>query len=111
MKNIFILLLISISFTLAAQMRAPKMAPIYSEGYFVNQRGDTVRGEIQTNVEDPTTFYNAFAFKAKLSTKPRLYNTQRAKDYGFDDKYFLMISNDGKKLFVEKLAQGRLGFY
>lgn len=87
------------------------MAPIYSEGYFVNQRGDTVRGEIQTNVEDATSFYKEFAFKTKRSTKPRVYNTQRAKAYGFDGKDFVMTNYDGKKLFVKRLALGRLGFY
>jgi hypothetical protein len=91
--------------------KTPKMAPVYSPGYFVNQRGDTVRGDIQTNVDDETLFYHQFAFKPKRSNKSRVYNTQRASAYGVDGKNFVRIEYKGEKFFVERLAQGRLGFY
>jgi hypothetical protein len=94
-----------------AQRNAPKMAPIYTEGYYVSQRSDTVRGEIQINIEDKTTFNKKFAFRANSKMKPRDYDTRRAKAYGFEGREFVMKEYDGERIFVERLAFGRLALY
>jgi len=111
MKNYISVLLVLFTISAIAQRRAPKMAPIYASGYYLTKRGDTIRGQIQTNVDDQTTFYKQFNFKNPRSTKPRVYNTMRAQAYGFDNRNFVMIDYKGTKMFVEKLAHGRLALY
>lgn len=95
----------------AQPRRAPKMAPIYEEGYYVTAKGDTVRGDIQTNPEDETDFYKTFAFRGKGMKKPRPFNSQRVKAYGFGDRHFVAVTMNEEKLFLERLAKGRLKFY
>lgn len=87
------------------------MAPVFSQGYYVNQRNDTVKGEIQVNLEDETEFYKKFFFRAAKTGKPRAFDFRRAKAYGFDNRHFVTIEYDGEKSFVERLVDGRLAFY
>ena len=96
---------------MAQRNRIPKMAPVYADGYYVNMRGDTVKGSIQTNPEDKTRFYTEFAFKPLRATKARVYNSRRAKAYGFDGHHFVSVNYDDEKLFMERLASGRLVVY
>ena len=86
------------------------MAPTFSEGYYINFKGDTLRGEIQNNPEDPTSFYHQFSFK-KGKSKPKMVNAQRTKGYGFDGIDFVAVNIEGEKFFVERLVSGRIKFY
>jgi hypothetical protein len=108
------LLILNVVFTLAvaAQPRKKaKMAPLYAPAYYVSMRGDTVRGNVQINPEDPLQFYHQFAFRIGSARKPRVINPQKAKAYGFDNRDFVMVEVDRKKLYVERLVSGRLKFY
>jgi hypothetical protein len=87
------------------------MAPTFSKGYYVNHKGDTIRGEIQNNPEDETEFYQTFAFRGRGAGKPRAFNGQRIKAYGFDDKHFVSAMIDGERKFLERLTDGRLRFF
>ena len=66
MKNLFLSLLVLGSFSMFAQPakkgKEMKMTPVFSPGYYVNLKGDTVRGEIQTNLEKETNFYISFFY-------------------------------------------------
>jgi hypothetical protein len=112
MKHTLSILFITAMFTCAGQAnRMPKMAPVYEKGYYISQRGDTVRGEIQVNVPDETEFHKQFSFKAKGQAKPRSYNVQRAKAYGYGNRHYVIATIDGEKRFIRRLAKGRLGFF
>lgn len=112
MKTILTLLFIASTFIVNAQARGKaKMLPILTEGYYVNMRNDTVRGKIQMNPENETLFYKEFAFAKGNATKTRVYNSMRVKAYGFDERDFVAVNYDGEKLFLERLATGKLRFY
>lgn len=113
MKKLLSLILVSAALTAVSQpKKAPKMAPVLTPGYYVNSKGDTVRGEVQTNPDDPTDFYVKFGFKpAKGGTKVLPMDSKKAKAYGYEDTHFLLINYDGQDMFVEKLVTGRLNFY
>ena len=111
MKLPLSLLLVFVFSSAFSQARAPKMAPIFADGYYVTHRKDTVRGEVQVNVEDETSIYNEFAFRKKGSSKPRKVGPNVARAYGFTDRNFVLVSSDGKKFFAERLVFGRLAFY
>lgn len=112
MKNLLTILFIASTFIVSAQPRGKaKMMPLMTDGYYVNMRNDTVRGKVQMNPESETSFYKEFAFALAKVKKARVYNSMRAKSYGFDGRDFVAVNYDGEKIFLERLATGKLRFY
>jgi hypothetical protein len=111
MKKLFSMFLVLAAFTAYSQpKKVAKMAPMFTNGYYVGMKGDTVRGEIQTNPEDETDFYKGFFFKAKGAGKPALLGAKKAKSYGFDGKDFGLIPFESGEIYAQYLAKGRLNF-
>ncbi len=111
MKKIFSILLTAASLTAVSQpKKAAKMAPILVPGYYVSLKGDTVKGEIQTNPDDETDFYRGFFFKAAKGGKPTLLGAKKAKAYGFEGKDFAVIPYETGEIYAQYLAKGRLNF-
>ena len=112
MKKILSMILVGAGLVAAAQpKKAPKMAPVLEVGYYLNGKGDTVKGEIQTNPDDELSMYHTFGFKPAKGGKVMPVDTKKAKAYAFGDKQFERIVFDGVELFVEVLAKGRLNLY
>jgi len=112
MKRLLVLLFLASACVLSAQpKKAPKMAPVTAPGYYVGEKNDTVRGEIQTNPEDETSLYRVFAFKPAVGGKLMPVATKKAKAYGFEGKHFVRIAEDDGYKYLERLAEGRLNFY
>ncbi|PBQ33683.1 hypothetical protein CNR22_18495 [Sphingobacteriaceae bacterium] len=113
MKKIILFSFILQALTIAAQSRRPaRMAQVFVNGYYVNVKGDTVKGKVQINPDDEIEFYKQFAFLAPKSKKSKSFTTSsRIKGYGFENRDFVMVDYQGEKLFVERLAMGRLRFY
>jgi len=112
MKKILTLIFLSASAVIIAQpKKAPKMAPVLAEGYYVVAKGDTVKGEVQTNPDDETDLYHKFGFKPKNGGKVMPVDVKKAKAYGYDQRHFEKISYEGEDFYVEVLAKGRLNFF
>ncbi len=112
MKKLLSFVFLAAGLTAAAQpKKAPKMAPILEQGYYVGSKNDTVRGEVQTNPDDETDFYTKFNFRPAKGGKVMPVDSKKAKAYGFGDKHFILIPYDGGNVYVERLAQGRLNFF
>jgi hypothetical protein len=112
MKKLFSLLFIGAALTAASQpKKAPKMAPMLAQGYYVGSKNDTTLGEVQTNPEDETDLYKGFNFKPARGGKVMPITTKKAKAYGFDGKNFILINYDGQDIYVERLATGRINFF
>jgi hypothetical protein len=109
MKAYTIILLSLCYCTIQAQPRKPaRMAALFVPGYYINQKKDTVKGQVQINPDDPTEFYGQFAFISGKTKKPKILNTKNTTAYGFEDRDFVAIDNDGQKVFAERLTSGRL---
>lgn len=112
MKKYLSLFLVCASMLMVAQpKKAPKMAPVFTPGYYVNGKGDTVRGQVQVNPDDATDFYKKFGFKAGNAAKPAFIDPKKAKAYGFDGRHFIFVNYDGEDIYLERLAQGRVNFF
>jgi len=114
MKKLISIFLIGFSVTAFAQPKgkAPKMAPVMVKGYYLNLKGDTVRGEIQSNPDDPTDFYKGFNFRIGSVGKVAPISTKKAKAYGFENRHFVLVPYDAElDVYIETLAKGRLNFY
>lgn len=111
MKKLFSLIFIASAITAVSQpKKAPKMAPVTTTGYYLGNKNDTVRGEVQTNPDEVTDFYHKFGFRPgnKPGAKVAIIDTKKTKGYGFDNRHFTRIPYDGEDVFVEILASGRL---
>ncbi len=112
MKQFFSFLFMAAALTVAAQpKKAPKMAPVLAQGYYVGSKNDTVRGEVQTNPDDETAFYTGFNFKPAKGGKVMPVDSKKAKAYGFDGKHFVLIPNGDVSIYAERLAEGRINFF
>jgi len=111
MKKLFSVILVLTSMAVAAQpKKAPKMAPILSQGYYTTMKGDTVKGEVQVNPDDETDFYHGFNFRPAKGGKVMPVSPKKAKTYGFDGREFAIIPYETGEIYAEFLAKGRLTF-
>ncbi|WP_317897901.1 hypothetical protein [Aurantibacillus circumpalustris] len=111
MKKFLSVILLGAGLTIAAQpKKAPKMAPILAEGYYVNSKNDTVVGNIQANPESETEFYQKFYFQPAKGGKIMPVDPKKAKAYGFDGRHFVLLAS-GDGLYIERLASGRLNLF
>lgn len=112
MKKLLCLLFITGATIMVAQPKKdPKMAATTTPGYYVVAKGDTVKGEVRNNPDDPTEFYASFTFKPSKGGKLMPVSAKKAKAYGFGSKNFVQILDNGTEIYVEVLARGRLNFY
>lgn len=115
MKKLLSILLVASCGCMLAQPKNkdPKMAPILSPGYYVNMKGDTIKGEIQSNpLPDETAFYTGFSFKPMGAGKVAPISTKKAKAYGVEGKNFILVPYSGdQEVYIERLVDGRLKFY
>jgi hypothetical protein len=114
MKKFFSILLIAVTVTVFAQPKgkAPHMAPVMVKGYYTTLKGDTVRGEVQSNPDDPTDIYKGFNFRPGSTGKVAPMSTKKAKGYGFEGRHFILVPYDKEQdVYIEALAKGRLNFY
>jgi len=111
MKKLFSILSIGLALSAVSQpKKAAKMAPMFSSGYYVAMKGDTVKGDIQLNPDDETDFYHGFNFRGARGGKPALIGSKKAKAYGFDGKDFAVIPYEAGDIYAQYLTKGRLNF-
>jgi len=112
MKKLFLVVLALCSVTSFAQPgkkgKEAKMAPSYSPGYYLNLKGDTVKGEVVTNLEEEPMYYITIFFKLKGAAKPTEITTKKAKGYGYDNTHFTMLKMGENDVYLKYLERGRL---
>src|SRR3954470_1771783 len=112
MKKLLSIIFAASAFVAVAQpKKAPKMAPMLSEGYYVTAKNDTIRGEIQTNPEDETSLYRQFMFKPNKNAKLAAISPKKAVAYGFEGRHFVQFKEGEETIYLERLAGGRINFF
>lgn len=113
LKKWFILfLLLSINITFAQKNKVSTIAPEFESGWYLPYKGDTIKGEIQTNAGETEAQYNiSFFFKPKNAKKVTQITTKKAKAYGFGNRKFEVIKINEIEYFAEVLEKGRVTLY
>jgi hypothetical protein len=113
MKKIFFSLLVLGSLSVFAQPKgkAAKMTPEFAPGYYVSLKGDTVRGEVQTNLDKEDMFYKSFFYRPKGGGKPAEITTKKAKAYGYGDTHFSTLKMDENDVYIRYVERGRLNLF
>ncbi|MGZ3883354.1 MAG: hypothetical protein ACXVPD_04005, partial [Bacteroidia bacterium] len=112
MKNTLICMLALSAVTAFAQPakkgKEAKMAPVFAPGYYLSLKGDTVKGEVQTNLDKEEQLYTTIFFKAKGAAKATEVSTKKAKGYGYDNNHFILFKIGENDLYLKYLEKGRL---
>lgn len=115
MKNLFTAVFALATIGLIAQPakkgKEMRIAPSFLPGYYLNLKGDTVKGEVQSNMDKESDYANSFFFKTKGGTKGMEINSKKAKGYGFDDKHYTTLKMDDKDVYIKYLEKGRLNLF
>jgi hypothetical protein len=110
MKKLFVSLFAVSAISAFAQPKGKemRMAAEFSPGYYINLKGDTVRGEVQYNHEKEDAFYRSFFFRPRAGAKPMEMNSKKATAYGYEGNNFTMLKIDEEDKYIKILENGRL---
>lgn len=117
LKNYLLIGLVFLSTLIFAQAKkgnnkAMGVAPEFEQGWYLPHKGDTIKGEIQTNAGETEAQYNiSFFFKPKNAKKVSEITTKKAKAYGFGDRKFEILKINEVEYFAEVLEKGRIVLY
>jgi hypothetical protein len=79
----------------------------FIKGYIINDKGDTVRGEVKTNLKKEKDNFLRVSFKSNDGTQKN-YKANKIKGYGFDNKHFIAGEHDGEQKFYQRLTNGEV---
>jgi hypothetical protein len=107
-KNAYKLVLTA--FLAALAFSATKAQVTFTKGYLVNEKGDTLRGEVKLNPKKEQDYYARVTFKDASGTQKN-YKPAKVKAYGFDNEHFVSIINNDEGLFYKRLTNGAILLY
>jgi len=88
------------------------VSPEFEKGWYLPFKGDTIKGEIQTNAGETEAQYNiSFFFKPVNAKKVTEITPKKAKAYGFGDRQFEILKIKETDYFAEVLERGRVTLY
>ena len=84
------------------------MEPVLEQGYYLTAKGDSVKGEIQTNRENDGMFYKSVLFKAKGVPKVTELTPKKVRGYGFGDHHFTVYKKGEEEVYIRYVEKGRM---
>lgn len=82
----------------------------FVKGYLINDKGDTLKGEVKMNPKKEFDQYNKVFFKDESGVQKN-YKPDKVKGYGFENKHFIAAKYEGDMLFYKILSSGKLMLY
>lgn len=83
----------------------------FEKGYIVNEKGDTLRGEVKFNPKKEQDCYNKVFFKDEAGIQKNYKPGKKATAYGFKDQHFIAMDFENEPKFYKILATGEINFY
>lgn len=82
---------------------------VFVPGYIINDKGDTLKGEVKTNKKEFDNFSKVF-FKDAAGVQKN-WKPAKIKGYGFDKKHFVSITENDETMFYQRLTTGAIVLY
>lgn len=83
----------------------------FVKGYMINEKGDTLKGEIKLNPKKEIEQYTKLAFKDQNGLVKN-FKPLKVKGYGFDQNHFVVLEDSERELkFAKVLASGPISLY
>ena len=83
---------------------------IYEKGYLVNEKGDTIKGDVKLNLKKEFEVYSKVAFRDEKGIQ-KTHKPEKVSAYGFKDRNFVKMDYGNELLYYEVLAKGDITFY
>jgi hypothetical protein len=77
----------------------------------VNLKGDTLKGEVQNNMDHEYDYSNSFFFKLRGVGKAMEINSKKARSYGYEGNQYTTLKMDDKDIYIKYIEQGRLNLF
>lgn len=104
MKNTVLALLLNLlTFSLTSQIA-------FVKGYIVNEKGDTLKGEVKINPKKEQDNYSKVFFKEESGTQKN-YKPNKVKAYGFENQNYVSMDYEGELKFYKALVRGEISMY
>ena len=104
MKKLLIVAIIGICATsLNAQIT-------FVKGYIVNEKGDTLRGEVKVNPKKEQDNHNKVFFKDAQGVQKN-YKPNKVKAYGFENNHYIAMDVGGEEKYYKAIARGEISLY
>jgi hypothetical protein len=82
----------------------------FVKGYIVNEKGDTLKGEVKINPKKEQDNYSKVFFKDETGTQ-KSYKPNKVKAYGFDKQHYVAMDYEGEQKFYKALIRGEISLY
>jgi hypothetical protein len=82
----------------------------FVKGYIINDKGDTLRGEVKINPKKEHEGYARVTFK-DASGAQKNYKPAKVKGYGYDNNHFISWGKDEDATFYKRLVKGTITFH
>jgi hypothetical protein len=79
-------------------------------GYLINDKGDTLKGEVKVNPKKEHDLYLKVMFK-DASGAQKNWKPAKVKGYGFDGRHFISVKNNDEDMFFQRLTDGYIVLY
>jgi len=99
-----------LAFLVAFSFNGTRAQITFTKGYLINEKGDTLRGEVKLNPKKEQDYYARVTFKDASGTQKN-YKPAKVKAYGFDNEHFVSITNNDEGLFYKRLTNGAILLY
>ncbi len=109
MKHIFAKRFLFIALAGFAVCSAPAQIT-FVKGYVVNEKGDTLKGEVKYNPKKEQDCYNKVYFKDATGAIKN-YKPKKSKAYGFNERHFAAMDFEGEMKYYQVLAIGEINMY
>ncbi len=83
----------------------------YSKGYVITLKGDTLKGEIESNPKKELDLYKKLKFRAGKGLPIKNFVPERVREYKIDSVVFVSTVIEDEPVFVKRLLTGTYNVY
>lgn len=83
----------------------------YRKGYVITWKGDTLKGEIESNPKKENDCYRKVKFRAGAGMPLKGFTPERLKEYGMDSLIFIYRKIEDEDVFIKQILFGKIKLY
>ncbi|MCW3083419.1 MAG: hypothetical protein JWP12_785 [Bacteroidetes bacterium] len=109
-KNIFSITVVVVAAVMAFNTSATAQVK-YLPGYVIMLNGDSLKGEIKTNMKHEFDNFTKASYRKKEGSEIKTFSPAKIKEYCVDGITFVSRNIDGDQVFVKRLSKGTVNLY
>lgn len=82
----------------------------FVKGYIVNEKGDTLKGEVKVNPKKEQDNHNKVFFKDAQGVQKN-YKPNKVKAYGYENNHYIAMDLGGEEKYYKAIARGEISLY